>query len=114
MKKFKKFISILIVLIISIGFGSITAFAQNRTYTVVSGDSMWKIAVKYEVGLSEIISLNPQIKNPALIYPGQKLTIPNIDDIKALENQVIKLVNAERSKRGLQTLTTNCTFNLRI
>ncbi len=29
--------------------------AQNDYYTVVKGDSLWKIAVKYQVGLSEII-----------------------------------------------------------
>lgn len=81
--------------------------AQTRTHTVRSGDTMWKIAVKYQVGISEIISANPQIKNPNLIYPGQKINIPNIDDVKTLENEVIRLVNAERSKRGLQTLTAN-------
>ena len=61
----------------------------DTVYTVVKGDSMWKIAVKYEVGLSEIISANPHIKNPALIYPGDKLTIPQIDDVKAVENEVV-------------------------
>ena len=43
--------------------------AMAATHTVVSGDTMWKIAVKYEVGLSEIIAANPQIENPAMIYP---------------------------------------------
>ena len=38
------------------------------THTVVSGDSLWKIATKYQVGLSEIKSANPQIKNFDLIY----------------------------------------------
>ncbi|AKA69545.1 spore coat assembly protein SafA [Clostridium scatologenes] len=68
---------------------------------------MWKIAVKFEVGLSEIISLNPQIKNPAMIIPGQKLTIPNIQDVKTIENKVISLVNSQRSKVGLQPFKTN-------
>lgn len=84
------------------------AMAQTTTYTVRAGDSMWKIAVKYQVGVSEIIKANPQVKNPALIYPGQKLNIPMVPtDIKAQENEVIRLVNVERSKRGLQTLTQN-------
>ncbi|NLK21651.1 MAG: SafA/ExsA family spore coat assembly protein [Epulopiscium sp.] len=82
-------------------------FAQPITYTVQPGDSMWKIAVKHQIGLNEIISANSQIKNPALIYPGQKLTIPNIDDVKSVENEVIKLVNAERAKNGLQPLKAN-------
>ena len=88
-------------------FFTVPVYAQSSTYTVKSGDSMWKIAVKYQIGLSEIITANPQIKNPALIYPGQKLTIPTIDDVKALENEVVRLVNVERSKQGLQPLTIN-------
>ncbi len=49
------------------------------SHTVVRGDTMWRLAVKYEVGLSEIRSANPQISNPDLIYPGQILTIPTAD-----------------------------------
>lgn len=80
-------------------------YAQS-TYTVQSGDTMWKIANRYQVGISEIISANPQIKNPALIYPGQKVTIPTVTSTTQ-ENEVIRLVNIERSKAGLQQLTMN-------
>lgn len=76
------------------------------THTVVSGDSMWKIAVKYEVGLSEIINANPQISNPELIYPGQRITIPTLDSgVQNYESEVIRLVNEIRAKNGLGTLT---------
>ena len=67
---------------------------------------MWKIAVKHQVGLSEIIAANPQIKNPALIYPGQKLTIPTVTTTSQ-ENEVIRLVNVERSRAGLSPLRMN-------
>ncbi|NLL05877.1 MAG: SafA/ExsA family spore coat assembly protein [Clostridiaceae bacterium] len=86
---------------------SISVFAQPQTYIVKSGDTMWKIASKYQVGTSEIIAANPQIKNPSLIYPGQKLTIPSLDAVKAQENEVIRLVNIQRTKAGLQALTQN-------
>lgn len=82
-------------------------YCQTLSYKIRSGDSMWKIAVKYQVGISEIISANPQIKNPALIYPGQTINIPNISDVKVLENEVIRLVNIERAKKGLMALKTN-------
>lgn len=85
----------------------IQANAETLTHTVKWGDTMWKIAVRYQVGLSEIISANPQIKDPALIYPGQKITIPQLNDVKSLENEVIKIVNQERTKRGLQPLKAN-------
>ena len=73
-------------------------------YTVVSGDTLWKIAVKTETGISELIASNTQISNINLIYPGQKINIPTQDDIKAYEQKVIKLVNAERTKQGLKEL----------
>ncbi|MBO5059529.1 MAG: SafA/ExsA family spore coat assembly protein [Clostridia bacterium] len=78
------------------------------THTVVSGDSMWKIAVKYEVGLSELKSANPHITNPELIYPGQVITIPSVDStVLEYENEVIRLVNEIRVKNGLNKLTAD-------
>ena len=44
-------------------------------HTVRRGESLWSIAVQYGLSLSTIISLNPQIKNPNLIYVGQKVRV---------------------------------------
>ncbi|MBA3444409.1 MAG: LysM peptidoglycan-binding domain-containing protein [Gemmatimonadales bacterium] len=54
--------------------------AQTRTYTVVAGDSLSKIA-KREYGdaskWQRIYDANrDQIKNPDLIHPGQVLSLP--------------------------------------
>jgi uncharacterized YkwD family protein/spore coat assembly protein SafA len=81
------------------------SLAQTTTYTVKPGDSLWKIAVRYQVGLSEIISANPQFKNPAMIYPGEKVYIPNLDATKTIETQVVTLTNQQRAKYGLKPLT---------
>lgn len=86
---------------------SVVSAQETVTYTVQPGDSMWKIASKYQVGVSEIISSNPQIKNPSLIYPGQKLTVPTMQGIKQIESEVVRLVNIERAKHGLQALKEN-------
>ena len=87
----------------------IPSYAQSaQQYTVVKGDSMWKIAVKHEVGLSEIKSANPHIVNPELIYPGQVLNIPKIDGaVLNYENEVIRLVNEIRVQNGLSPLTAD-------
>lgn len=77
------------------------------TYTVQPGDSMWKIAMKYQIGVTEIIEANPAIDNPDLIYPNQKITIPTIDAIKHTEHLVIQLTNQERAKNGLSALRPN-------
>ena len=79
--------------------------ASAAQHTVLRGDTMWKIASGYKVGVSEVIGANPQVTNPDLIYPGQVLNIPSVDSaITEYENQVINLVNNERSKRGLPLL----------
>ncbi len=44
--------------------------SDKKTHTVVSGDTMWAIAKKNGIALSTLIALNPQIKNPNRIYPG--------------------------------------------
>jgi len=86
-----------------------SVLAANLTYTVKKGDSMWKIAVKYEMGVDEIINANPQIKNPNLIYPNQILNIPqNETGVLAYESEVVRLVNEERAKYGLSPLKSGC------
>ena len=87
---------------------SASASTSNLSHTVVSGDTMWKLAVKYQVGTSEIISANPQIANPDLIYPGQILNIPQVSaTVLSYENEVIRLVNEIRVSNGLKPLTAN-------
>ncbi|WP_257348743.1 SafA/ExsA family spore coat assembly protein [Pseudalkalibacillus decolorationis] len=100
-----------ILLILSLSVTLVTglnkeAFAAS-SHTVQSGDTMWKIAMRYQVGVSEIINANPQVNNPNLIYPGKRITIPELNGVKSLEEQVVDLVNKERAKHGLQPLKAN-------
>ena len=103
----KKFL-ISAVVVACIGIVCVIGAGAAVSHTVVSGDSMWKIAVKYEVGLSEIKNANPHIKNPDLIYPGQVITVPQ-KDLQALdyESEVIRLVNDIRVQNGLNKLTSD-------
>ena len=87
---------------------TVSASASSLSHTVVKGDTMWKLAVKYQVGTSEIIAANPQIANPDLIYPGQILNIPQISStVLSYESEVIRLVNEIRAENGLKPLTAN-------
>lgn len=105
-KHMKKILSILLAAVAVICVLSVNTFAATATHTVVSGESLWKIAVKYQVGLSEIKSANPQIKNFDLFYPGQIINIPKTDGAVAnYEQEVIRLVNEIRVQNGLKALT---------
>jgi len=87
---------------------TVSAAAADLSHTVVKGDTMWKIAVKYQIGTKEIIDANPQVSNPDLIYPGQVLYIPQISDrVSYYEGEVVRLVNEKRAQNGLDPLTEN-------
>jgi uncharacterized YkwD family protein/spore coat assembly protein SafA len=103
--KLKKFIALFLMLVMVAL--PVSAFAQGGTYTVVPGDTMWKIAVRYQIGVSELIKANPQLANPSMIRVGQKITIPSIDNVKSLEQQVIDLVNKQRAAHGLALVKAN-------
>ena len=44
-------------------------------YVVVKGDTLGRIARRNQMTLRELLTLNPQIKNPNLIRPGQRIVI---------------------------------------
>lgn len=50
---------------------------KSGIYIVRQGDTLWKIARKYGCSVAEIVSLNRElIRNPALIYSGWELKVP--------------------------------------
>ncbi|OIJ13285.1 hypothetical protein BKP37_12360 [Anaerobacillus alkalilacustris] len=83
------------------------AEGNTKTYIVQPGNSLWNISLLFDVGLTELLELNPQISNPNLIYPNQRLKIPYYDQIKKIEHKVIELTNQERAKFGLAPLKPN-------
>ncbi|MBQ9805504.1 MAG: SafA/ExsA family spore coat assembly protein [Clostridia bacterium] len=102
MKKTVAFLLTLAMLAVLLTLGA----AAATTHTVVRGDTMWKLAVRYEIGLREIKDANPQISNPNLIYPGQVLNIPSNDaTVLRYEQEVVRLVNEIRVQNGLKELT---------
>lgn len=52
---------------------------KPKTYTVVKGDTLWGIAKRFlgsGAKYPEIVKINPEIKNPALIKTGQVIKLP--------------------------------------
>ena len=100
----KKIVALIISVLTLLSILAINTSAAF-THKVERGDTLWRIAVKYKVGLSEIKSANPHIKNYDLIYPGDVINIPEKDsEASNFESEVIRLVNAERAKYGLSEL----------
>lgn len=60
----------------SAGGASQPAPSYSGTYVVRKGDTLWGIAGRYGVALTDLIAANPQIKNPNFIYPGETVVIP--------------------------------------
>lgn len=48
---------------------------ETLYHTVRSGDTLWAIAQQYGTALPELLAKNCQIKNPNLIYPGEKVRV---------------------------------------
>lgn len=46
-----------------------------KTYTVKRGDTLWHIAKRHGTTVADIVKWN-RIKNPHIIYPGDKLRLP--------------------------------------
>lgn len=109
------------------GFSSVS----SAQCTVQHGDSIWNIAQRYKVPFHYMMELNKHLHNPHLIFPHDKIEMPSNaehgtgastndhsmhDDIEHGEDkveqsapsthaeQVLQLVNNERSKAGLQPL----------
>lgn len=51
------------------------AQTEERYYTVVQGDTLWAIAARYGTSVTALCALNPQLANPNLIYPGERVRV---------------------------------------
>lgn len=122
----KHLLSIIVAAAFVLGFALQTSAAQ---ITVKRGDSMWLIAKRYNVSFTEVLRLNKHYDNQHLIYPGEKIYIPDGShgthtatnsesdtfakgnataiqtDIPSKAENILLLVNAERKKQGLKELT---------
>ncbi|TQR20059.1 SafA/ExsA family spore coat assembly protein [Psychrobacillus vulpis] len=100
---FKKVSKVAIASVVSISLLLPTSAMADSSYSVVTGDTLWKIAMKTKTGVQELIDANPQLANPNLIYPGQKINVPTKEQA-SVEQEVIKLINIERANAGLPAL----------
>lgn len=49
--------------------------STEKWHTVAKGETLWGIARSNGVELTAVIALNPQLRNPNLIYPGERVRL---------------------------------------
>lgn len=87
--KFRKQLSLVILLVffVTVLVSSLhTVFAATPDYfiyTVVSGDTLWKLSVRFHVSIAQIQAFN-NMGNSTMLYVGQKLKIPVYDIAKVV------------------------------
>jgi len=81
------------------------AFA-DQSYTVKSGDVLWKIAQSYGTTYQKLADYN-KIANPHLIYPGQIIRIPGSDT--AANNNAPPAMPAVPAANAADTVLMNAT-----
>ena len=102
--------------------------ASAQHCDVQRGDSMWRIAKRYNVHFHDVLKMNKHFKNPHLIHPKDEVELPDgstgqstdqagtgdsdaqsLDDDRQAEStqaqEILKFVNQERQKAGVQPLT---------
>ncbi len=75
--------------------GNETRATGKIIYTVKPGDTLSGIALRYGVTVSQIVSLN-NIRNPNLIFPGEKLRITSISMTNSNQNQSLNKPTTQR------------------
>ena len=78
---------------------------QSSTYTVVAGDTMYKIAQRYGLPLNLLINANPNIADPNIIRVGQTINIPNNKPYIEVNGYAIANINKDILNRTLPYLT---------
>lgn len=102
-----------------------TPHANAQHCNTQKGDSMWRISKRYKIPFRTILELNKHYPNPDLIHPNDRIEIPDGEHGQNTEqpnsqqgmeiaeqagstvqaDEVLRLVNQERSKQGLKALT---------
>ena len=59
-------------------FGYFPMQTEGGTYVVRPGDTLGSIAARYGFSLGALLAANPQIRNPSLIYAGQRIRLPGV------------------------------------
>lgn len=85
---------------------SITMFKEPpfEFYKISKGDSFWFIAQRYGLDYKKLMSLNPNVDPYNMQVGGVIRLKASAQSVQSFEEEVVRLVNGERAKRGLSPL----------
>lgn len=81
------------------------ASASPRTHTVQDGDSLWDIAIQYDVSVEQLQQLNPDISKSMLV--GQTLIIPQADSSDTADKQTTSDSVSAEAEKSSETSTAS-------
>lgn len=73
-------------------------------YKISRGDSFWFIAKRYGLDYKRLMELNPTVDPYNMQVGGVIRLKPTAEPVSSFEEEVVRLVNAERAKQGLAPL----------
>ncbi len=132
--KYKGMKKILLMSLATLAIAAPTVSTVSAQHcTVRKGDSMHRIAERYNIEFAKILELNKHFKDANLIHPNDRVEMPdnnghestttqskaNNNNLTAAEREtsntqaqaVLNIVNSERAKQGLKALALDDTLN---
>lgn len=73
----KKMLKKIVILTMALCVLTVQTVFADTSYTVKSGDTLYKIAKTAGVTVNELLAANPAISDPSRIFVGQRITIPS-------------------------------------
>ena len=52
-------------------------------HVVAAGETLWDIARAFDLSLDDLLAVNPDVRDPALIHTGDRLTVPHVAPAKS-------------------------------
>lgn len=77
----------------------------ERTHTVREGDSLWDIALEYDVTVDQLLQLNPEVSKSMLV--GETLMIPPADSSDAADKQMTSDSVSAEAEKSSETSTAS-------
>lgn len=78
---------------------------NSTEYTIKKGDTLSLIAAKFNITVEALLKANPKIRNPNLIFAGEKITIPGKASAVPSEEDILPKTGANAGSSNFNGIT---------